>query len=88
MPTVDQMLRKSTQDHRGIPFWVLEKDFALSYLLAGMAHIAALKQGLVLKGGTALRKFYFPDYRFSENLDFTIRPNLHARVTDEIQDSY
>ncbi|CAN5145726.1 hypothetical protein BH20BAC1_BH20BAC1_03460 [soil metagenome] len=26
----------------------------------------------VFKGGTCLRKCYFPDYRFSEDLDFTL----------------
>ncbi|MBW6474015.1 MAG: nucleotidyl transferase AbiEii/AbiGii toxin family protein [Anaerolineaceae bacterium] len=30
-----------------------------------------LDKNLVFKGGTCLRKCYFPDYRFSENLDFT-----------------
>ena len=27
---------------------------------------------LIFKGGTALKKCYFPDYRFSEDLDFTL----------------
>jgi predicted nucleotidyltransferase component of viral defense system len=26
---------------------------------------------LIFKGGTCLRKCYFPNYRFSEDLDFT-----------------
>jgi predicted nucleotidyltransferase component of viral defense system len=28
---------------------------------------------LTLKGGTSLRKIYFPDHRLSEDLDFTYR---------------
>ena len=71
MPTVDQMLRITAQAHRGTPYWVLEKDYALGYLLAGMAQVETLWETLVLKGGTALRKFYYADYRFSEDLDFS-----------------
>lgn len=32
-----------------------------------------MNKNLVLKGGTALRKLYFPDYRFSEDLDYSTR---------------
>jgi len=31
-----------------------------------------LRDRLFFKGGTALKKCYFPDYRFSEDLDFTL----------------
>jgi predicted nucleotidyltransferase component of viral defense system len=71
MPTVDQHLRTVARSQPDTPFWVLEKDYALGYLLAGMARVPALHDVLVLKGGTALRKFYFGEYRFSEDLDFS-----------------
>lgn len=71
MPTVDQYLRKIARSQPDTPLWLLEKDYALGYLLAGMARVPALHDALVLKGGTALRKFYFADYRFSEDLDFS-----------------
>ncbi|MDP2365669.1 MAG: nucleotidyl transferase AbiEii/AbiGii toxin family protein, partial [Ignavibacteria bacterium] len=32
-----------------------------------------LKDCLIFKGGTALRKIYFPDFRLSEDLDFTFK---------------
>lgn len=57
----------------GKPQFVLEKDYALSYLLAGIAKVPALRESLVFKGGTCLRKAYFPGYRFSEDLDYTAR---------------
>jgi uncharacterized protein len=31
-----------------------------------------LRARLAFKGGTALKRCYFCDYRFSENLDFTL----------------
>lgn len=71
MPTVDQHLRAVARSQPDTPFWVLEKDYVLGYLLSGMAQTPALLDRLVLKGGTALRKFYFGDYRFSEDLDFS-----------------
>ncbi|MDA1347694.1 MAG: nucleotidyl transferase AbiEii/AbiGii toxin family protein, partial [Chloroflexi bacterium] len=57
----------------GKPQYVLEKDYALSYLLAGIVAVPQLADSLVFKGGTCLRKAYFPGYRFSEDLDFTSR---------------
>lgn len=53
------------------PQYVVEKDYALSYLLAGIAAVPALRETLIFKGGTCLRKMYFPGYRFSEDLDYT-----------------
>jgi predicted nucleotidyltransferase component of viral defense system len=55
----------------GIPWEVLERDYLLSWILAGIAQVDVLRNTLVFKGGTALKKCYFGDYRFSENLDFT-----------------
>lgn len=53
------------------PWEVLERDYLLSWLLAGIAEQPALRDNLVFKGGTALRKCYFGEYRFSEDLDFS-----------------
>lgn len=60
----------------GKPQFVVEKDYALSYLLAGIAETSLLRESLVFKGGTCLRKAYFPGYRFSEDLDFSSREAL------------
>ena len=58
----------------GIPWHVIERDYLLSWILAGISQVPALFDTLVFKGGTALRKCYFDDYRFSEDLDFTGLP--------------
>ena len=55
----------------GIPWEVLERDYLLSWVLAGISQVQVLQDTLVFKGGTALRKCYFGDYRFSEDLDFS-----------------
>ena len=55
----------------GLPWEVLERDYLLSWILAGITRVEILQNSLVFKGGTALKKCYFGDYRFSEDLDFT-----------------
>lgn len=50
---------------------IVELDYALGWALRGIASNEYLSKRLVFKGGTCLRKCYFPDYRFSEDLDFT-----------------
>ncbi len=50
----------------------IEKDYILSWILQGIAHHENLSKTLVFKGGTALKKIYFEDYRYSEDLDFTL----------------
>ena len=67
-------LRTRLQEARsrlGVPWYVLERDYLLSSVLAGIAHVPVLQEKLVFKGGTALKKCYFGDYRFSEDLDFS-----------------
>lgn len=51
---------------------VIEKDYVLGWLLAGIAHHEELARTWVFKGGTCLRKCYYETFRFSEDLDFTI----------------
>jgi predicted nucleotidyltransferase component of viral defense system len=56
---------------RRIPESVLERDYCLAWFLAELAR-NNLQQSLAFKGGTALKRCYFGDYRFSEDLDFTL----------------
>lgn len=47
-----------------------EQDYVLSWLLA--ARGVRGPANLVFKGGTALRRCYFENYRYSQDLDFTL----------------
>lgn len=53
----------------------IEKDYMLSWILQGVAQHELLSKTIVFKGGTVLKKIYFDDYRFSEDLDFTLLDN-------------
>ena len=55
----------------GLQSYVVERDYLLSWILAGISAVPELRETLVFKGGTALKKCYFGDYRFSEDLDFS-----------------
>lgn len=52
-------------------FDIVEKDYAQSYVLAGITKQPELSRSLVFKGGTALKKIFFKEYRFSVDLDFS-----------------
>jgi predicted nucleotidyltransferase component of viral defense system len=56
---------------QGIPLPVVEKDYVMSWLLWGIYKNPSLAGNLILKGGNCLRKIYFSDTRFSDDLDFT-----------------
>jgi len=53
----------------------IEKDYILSWILQGIAQHEELSTTITFKGGTVLKKVYFEDYRFSEDLDFTLLDN-------------
>lgn len=54
---------------------MLERDYCLAWFLAALAK-SDLKPVLGFKGGTALKRCYFADYRFSEDLDFTLTETI------------
>ncbi|WPU92478.1 hypothetical protein SNE25_24425 [Mucilaginibacter sabulilitoris] len=41
----------------------IEKDYVLTWVLIGVSKNEKLRNGLVFKGGTVLKKCYFEDYR-------------------------
>ncbi|WP_276348827.1 nucleotidyl transferase AbiEii/AbiGii toxin family protein [Daejeonella sp. JGW-45] len=58
----------------------IEKDYVLSWILKGISQHTQLSKTIVFKGGTVLKKIYFENYRFSEDLDFTL---LDDNITNE-----
>lgn len=60
----------------GVRVELQERDYVLGCFLLTLARTPALAEVLAFKGGTALRKSYFPAFRFSEDLDFTLLHTL------------
>lgn len=61
----------------GLTANVIEKDYVLGWVLAGIFQHPELGKNWIFKGGTCLKKCYFETYRFSEDLDFTISEPSH-----------
>ena len=64
---------------------VVEKDYALTWVLYGLSK-TEFKKNFIFKGGTALRKIYFPDWRYSEDLDFTLSKKFSDEKLREVID--
>ncbi len=71
-----ELLEAATVQSIGRPH-VVEKDYALGWILAGIYAQVELKDSWVFKGGTCLKKCFFETYRFSEDLDFTLIDENH-----------
>lgn len=58
-------------DRDGVAALVVERDYLLTHLIDALAR-GDPPADLVFKGGTALRLCYFPDFRYSADLDFSV----------------
>lgn len=93
------MIKKDEIEHKSKEFEIhianIERDYVNGWLLAGIYTISSLKDILVLKGGNCLRKGYFPDTRYTSDLDFSIESSIDEtflkqelnKVCDYVQDN-
>jgi hypothetical protein len=76
------------QGGRRIPESVLERDYCIAWFLVGLSR-APLRDRIAFKGGTALRRCHFSDYRFSEDLDFTLLESLtFEQIQQQLESVY
>ena len=61
-----------------VPETTVERDYAQNWLLFALSKI-----NMALKGGTGIRKVFIENYRFSDDLDFTLLEDLKA---DELKE--
>lgn len=61
----------------GVNPHAIEKNHALSWLLAAFFSHPELRDKWIFKGGTCIKKCYFETFRFSEDLDFTVTDSSH-----------
>ena len=66
---------------------VIEKDYVIGWLLYGISTNSFLSKKLFFKGGTCIKKCYFDSWRFSEDLDFTIKPLNKPVNVDKIKEN-
>ncbi len=68
----------------GVGLGVFEKDYILSCVLSSLPATSHVGENFVFKGGTALRKVYFSDWRYSEDLDFSVLPDFDSSRLKEL----
>lgn len=78
----------------GVSKSVIDKDWMLGHFIAAIFNEPELKETLIFKGGTCLKKCWFEEYRFSEDLDFTsksqefkLTPGHLNFITKHIEDN-
>lgn len=79
---IDQSEVLEAANETGLNPYVIEKDYLIGWVLAGIYDHPDIRDAWVFKGGTCLKKCFFETYRFSEDLDFTLRDhviNLYRR---------
>jgi len=77
---IDRRELLATAANLGLLPNVVEKDYILGWVLAGIFSHQNLADKWIFKGGTCLKKCYFETYRFSEDLDFTLTDESHLNV--------
>ena len=76
-----EISRKANKE--GVRQQQVEKDYIISWILWGVYNNDLLKDALIFKGGTCIKKVHIEDYRYSEDLDFTLHPDLEQKITDD-----
>ena len=71
-----------------VPAETIEKDYVICWILKSLA-ASALKNDYIFYGGTAIKRMYFEDHRFSEDIDlFTSKPLKPAGLTAELNKAF
>lgn len=83
MKTLERRLQEAAKK-KGVIQRIVEVDYAQSYVLHGISSVPELRDALVFKGGTALKKVHFESYRFSEDLDFSAENSPKEGVLDRV----
>ena len=73
-------------EKEGVPPETIDKNWVLGHFLAELYRTKWAQDYLIFKGGTCLKKCYFPDYRFSEDLDFTLNSS-EFEITNKLLQS-
>jgi len=61
-----QEIKEKAREY-GVPTSTIERDYAQNWLLKYLCH-----PNIILKGGTGIKKVYNKNYRFSDDLDFSL----------------
>ena len=83
---MDRKTIKALAGRYRVPYGTAEKDYALTSLLSVIAEFPKLDR-MVFKGGTAIKKSHYEDFRFSEDLDFSCLEDVSDDFVGFIEDN-
>jgi len=63
----------------GVPTSTIERDYCQNWLLSALRPI-----NMAFKGGTGIRKVFIENYRFSDDLDFTLLKPIDADMLQDV----
>ena len=66
-----------------IPLGIVEKDYVITLVLSEISRLEYI-QKMIFKGGTCIKKIYFPDARFSVDVDFTCLGGMPERLLGDL----
>jgi predicted nucleotidyltransferase component of viral defense system len=69
---IDYRFIQKIREEKGIPEETIEKDYLIELLLSYLERDNFFQKYFIFRGGTALKKVYFSDLRYSEDLDFVV----------------
>src|ERR1051326_2131248 len=69
----------------GLSEEVVEKDYVLGWILWGIGSDTSLNTTWIFKGGTCVKKCFIETYRFSEDLDFSLRPDAPYTLNEIVE---
>lgn len=81
---IDDVELRELSVEMGVPVGTVEKDLAMTCALNAISR-RKLRDHLVFKGGTAIKKIYYPGARFSEDLDFTVVKLKEEEVKTQLE---
>jgi len=78
------MITRDEIEAKGLEFGIhvadVQRDYVFGWFLLGVYAATSLKNALILKGGNCFRKAYFPNTRFSHDLDFSTTAGVDEAV--------
>jgi predicted nucleotidyltransferase component of viral defense system len=82
MTSIDDLKRIAGREKVGLG--IIEKDHAITVALLVLSR-TKLSETMVFKGGTVIKKMFYPNTRFSEDLDFNCEHDIAKALEREIE---
>lgn len=81
---IDYNQLRRLREKFNVPEDTIEKDYLIELMLDYIPSDNLLNEYFVFRGGTAIKKIYFPEFRYSEDFDFIVKPGIFLKKFGQI----